>query len=451
MAAQGVSDKIAPLKLDELKGQEGQYTNDGQIFLNKIKDFLSYKNLPQEKINLVINDLEKAFIHSKLYNVKSYTNELLHSSDESPLKKIYIQVLDNILPLVKKLKNADIAGRLFNSITKWLEVPDNEKNDVVLTPRYVVDLMVALARVNKDSFVWDYATGSVAFLISSMNAMIRDCENIKSPKEKEEKIAHIKAYQLLGIEKRTDIYLLGILNMILLDDGSANLLHKDSLKEYEGNYEQGDKKGKSFPANVFLLNPPYSAEGKGFIFVDRALKRMQKGKAVVIIQENAGSGNGLPYTKNILEHSSLLASIKMPNDLFIGKSSVQTAIYMFEVGVKHDKKALVKFIDFSIDGYTRAARKKSKASVNLKDTNNAKARYEELVNIVLYGSKYLNYYKDFYIEDCINLEGKDWTYSQHRKIDTKPTLEDFKKSVSEYLAWEVSNILKQERFAQGKF
>ncbi|WP_245892593.1 HsdM family class I SAM-dependent methyltransferase [Helicobacter valdiviensis] len=451
MAAQGVADKIAPLKLDELKGQEGQYTNDGQIFLNKIKDFLSYKNLPQEKINLVINDLEKAFIHSKLYNVKSYTNELLHSSDESPLKKIYIQVLDNILPLVKKLKNADIAGRLFNSITKWLEVPDNEKNDVVLTPRYVVDLMVALARVNKDSFVWDYATGSGAFLISSMNAMIKDCENIKSPQEKEEKIAHIKAYQLLGVEKRTDIYLLGILNMILLDDGSANLLHKDSLKEYEGNYEQGDKKGKSFPATVFLLNPPYSAEGKGFIFVDRALKRMQKGKAVVIIQENAGSGNGLPYTKNILEHSSLLASIKMPNDLFVGKSSVQTAIYVFEVGVKHDKKALVKFIDFSTDGYTRAARKKSKASVNLKDTNNAKARYEELVNIVLYGAKYLNYYKDFYIEDCINLEGRDWTYSQHKKIDTKPTLEDFKKSVSEYLTWEVSNILKQEGITQGKF
>lgn len=178
---------------------------------------------------------------------------------------------------------------------------------------------------------------------------------------------------------------------------------------------------------------------------------MQKGKAVVIIQENAGSGNGLPYTKNILEHSSLISSIKMPNDLFVGKSSVQTAIYVFEVGVKHDKKALVKFIDFSIDGYTRAARKKSKASVNLKDTDNAKARYEELVNIVLYGSKYLNYYKDFYIEDSINLEGKDWTYSQHKKIDTKPTLEDFKKSVSEYLAWEVSNILKQEGFAQGKF
>ncbi|EAH4571363.1 DNA methyltransferase [Campylobacter lari] len=444
MAAQGVENLISPLKVEDLKGEQTQNSNDGQVFLNKIKSFLECKKLPQEKIGLVINDLEKAFIYSKLYSVESYINKDLISGQESPLKKIYIQVLDNILPLVKKLKTADIAGRLFNSITKWLEVPDNEKNDVVLTPRYVVDLMVALAKVDKDSYVWDYATGSGAFLISSMNAMIKDCEeNIQNPKEKELKIAHIKAYQLLGIEKRTDIYLLGILNMILLDDGSANLLHKNSL-EFEGKYEQGDRKGKDFPANVFLLNPPYSANGKGFIFVDKALRKMKNGKAVVIIQENAGSGNGLPYTKNILSHNTLLASIKMPNDLFAGKSNVQTAIYVFEVGVKHDEKKVVKFIDFSNDGYIRSARKKSRASVNLKNTDNAKERYQELKDVVLYGSKYLNYYKDFYIEDCINLEGKDWTYIQHKKIDIKPKLEDFKKSISEYLSWEISNILKNQ-------
>lgn len=169
---------------------------------------------------------------------------------------------------------------------------------------------------------------------------------------------------------------------------------------------------------------------------------MNKGRAAVIIQENAGSGNGLPYTEEILKHSTLLASIKMPSDLFAGKSSVQTAIYVFEVGKAHNVKQMVKFIDFSIDGYTRSARKKAKASSNLKDTDNAKLRYEELVNIVLYGASYLNYYKDYYIEDTITLDGKDWTYSQHKKIDTTPSLEDFKKCVSEYLAWEVSNVLK---------
>lgn len=441
MANLGVKDKVAPLELKDLNGVDSEYSNDGQIFITKIKDFLKQRGLPDEKRNVLINDLKMAFIDSKLWKIDTYKYK--NNTDESPLKKTYTLVLDNIIPLVKKLQTADIAGRLFNSITKWLKVPDNEKNDVVLTPRYVVDLMVALAKVNRDSYVWDYATGSGAFLISAMNAMIKDCESIQSPKAKDAKIAHIKAYQLLGIEKRLDIYLLGILNMILLDDGAANLLHENSLV-FNGNYEQGDKKGEVFPANVFLLNPPYSADGKGFVFVEKALKRMLSGKAVIIIQENAGSGNGLPYTQEILSHSTLLASIKMPPDLFIGKSSVQTAIYVFDIGTPHDKKHLVKFINFSNDGYKRMAKKKAKASANLRDIDNVKGRYEELINIVLYGSKYLGYYKNDYIEDTISLNGKDWTFSQHQKIDTTPRLEDFKKCVSEYLAWEVSNILKSQ-------
>lgn len=58
-------------------------------------------------------------------------------------------------------------------------------------------------------------------------------------------------YQLLGIEKLADIYMLAVLNMILMKDGSSNIIHGDSLTEFEGNYEQGEYNGKPFPANVF--------------------------------------------------------------------------------------------------------------------------------------------------------------------------------------------------------
>lgn len=104
-----------------------------------------------------------------------------------------------------------------------------------------------------------------------------------------------------------------------------------------------------FPANVFLLNPPYSTDGKGFNFVAEAFSKMQKGYGAILIQENAGSGTGLPYTKKILDHNTLVASIHMPNDLFNGKSSVQTAIYVFKVNEPHDVKKAVTFIDFSKD------------------------------------------------------------------------------------------------------
>jgi type I restriction-modification system DNA methylase subunit len=67
----------------------------------------------------------------------------------------------------------------------------------------------------------------------------------------------------------------------------------------------------------------------------------------------------LLHNKNILKHNTLIASIKMPLDLFIGKSSVQTNVYVFRIGEAHQKDDVVKFIDFSNDGYKRTDRKKT--------------------------------------------------------------------------------------------
>ena len=383
---------------------------------------------------MIINDLSRVFIYSDLWKPVN---------GESKLKSVYTSVKEDIMPIFTSAKHLDFTGKLFNVLNAWVDIPDSDKNDVVLTPRYVTELMARIAEVNMDSYVWDYAVGSAGFLISSMKMMIKDAEaRIKSPQELNKKIAEIKYNQLLGVEKRSDIYLLAVLNMILMGDGSSNIIHKDSLKEFKGTYEQGDKKDQKFPANVFLLNPPYSADGKGFIFVEKALGRMKNGKAAILIQENAGSGNGLPYTKRLLENNTLLASIHMA-DIFKGKAGVQTAIYLFDIGKKHDEKQIVKFIDFSNDGYTRQNRKKSGQDVNLKNTDHAIERYNEIVNLVLYGKSYLNYFTEKeYIEDTITLKGDDWTYNQHIKLDMVPTEEDFKRTVNDYLAWKISSIIR---------
>lgn len=435
MAAIGVPNKVSPLDIADLKGNTGKNSNDGKTVVDKISDFLSEKKIPDEKKDLIVSDLSKVFIYSDLYKP---------INGESKIKTIYKVIKNDIMPIFTSAKHLDFTGRLFNVLNEWVDIPDGDRNDVVLTPRYVCELMAKLCKVNKDSFVWDYATGSAGFLISSMKQMIKDAEqNIKSPKALDKKIADIKYHQLLGVEKRADIYMLAVLNMIMMGDGSTNILHKDSLTEFEGNYEQGDEAGKPFPANVFLLNPPYSADGKGFVFVKKALSKMNSGRAAILIQENAGSGNGLPYTKEILKNNTLVASIHM-SDIFCGKAGVQTAIYIFDIGVTHNKDNIVKFIDFSNDGYTRQNRKKSGADVNLKNTDHAIERYEEIVDIVLNRKKKTNYFDDCVVEDTINLEGKDWTYNQHRKIDTIPNEDDFRKTVAEYLSWKVSSLMKEE-------
>ena len=323
----------------------------------------------------------------------------------------------------------------------WLGFSQDKLNDVVLTPSYIGTLLVKLARVNKDSYVWDFATGSAGLLVAAMNEMLNDAKHsITSPEALTQKEIKIKSEQLLGLELLSSVYMLAILNMILMGDGSSNILNKDSLSDFDGNYGFG-KTDSKFPADAFVLNPPYSANGNGMNFVEKALSMMNKGYAAIIIQNSAGSGKAKEYNKKILEKHTLIASIKMPIDIFIGKSSVQTNIYVFKVNEKHHQEEMVKFIDFSDDGYTRTNRKK--ASNNLKDTNQAKERYEEIVNLVRFGKSKLNIFTNKeYFENTIDPKnGADW--NQTAPIDTKPTLQDFKKTVSDYLAWEVSNLLKQ--------
>ncbi len=431
IATIGIPGQVAPLEKSDLKSLTEDGNRDGDIVVRKIEAFLNHKQLPNDKKELIIRTLKNTLTTD---NINKVTN------GESQLKRVFSKIIDDLGIYYKIGLTTDFTGKLFNEMYSWLGFTQDKLNDVVLTPSYVANLLVKLARVNKDSYVWDFATGSAGLLVAAMNEMLNDAKDkIKSPDELEMKSAQIKATQLLGIEILPSVYMLAILNMILMGDGSSNILNKDSLLDFNGNYGFGNTNEK-FPANAFVLNPPYSAKGNGMIFVEKALSMMNNGYAAIIIQNSAGSGKATEYNKRILQHSSLLASIKMPNDLFIGKSSVQTNVYVFRVGEAHQTDDVVKFIDFSIDGYTRTNRKK--ASNNLIDTNNAKERYQEIVDLVRFGKSKLNYFSEIeYYEGTIDPEnGADW--NQTAPIDTKPTLNDFKKTISDYLSWEVTNVLK---------
>lgn len=433
IATLGVPGKVAALEKQELKSSTEDGNRDGDIILRKIKAFLNEKKLPQEKKELIIRTLQNTLTTDNINKVEN---------GESQLKRVFIKIVDDLGIYYKIGLSTDFTGKLFNEMYSWLGFSQDKLNDVVLTPSYVATLLARLARVNMDSYVWDFATGSAGLLVAAMNEMLNDAKRkIKSPDKLAVKAVEIKANQLLGLEILSEVYMLAILNMILMGDGSLNILNKDSLKEFNGNYGFG-KINEKFPADAFVLNPPYSAPGNGMIFVEKALSMMNRGYAAIIIQNSAGSGKASEYNKKILKHSTLIASIKMPIDIFIGKSSVQTSVYVFRVGEAHQKDDIVKFIDFSVDGYTRTNRRKS--SCNLRDTDHAKERYEEVVELVRFGKSKLNIFtENEYYEGNIDPDnGADW--NQSAPIDTRPTLEDFKKTVSDYLAWEVSNLLKNQ-------
>lgn len=428
----GIPNKISPLEKSDLKSSTEKGNTDGDIVLRKISAFLDARQIPDDKKTLILRTLENTLTAENINKVKN---------GETQLKRVFTKIIDDLGIYYKIGLTTDFTGKLFNEMYSWLGFSQDKLNDVVLTPSYVSSLLVRLSRVNKDSYVWDFATGSAGLLISAMNEMLIDAKNsISSKDELQKKELQIKAEQLLGIELLPSVYMLAILNMILMGDGSSNILNKDSLLDFDGNYGFG-KTNEKFPADAFILNPPYSAEGNGMIFVEKALNMMNKGYAAIIIQNSAGSGKAIEYNKRILEHHTLLASIKMPVDIFIGKANVQTNIYVFKVNEKHHKNEMVKFIDFSNDGYTRTSRKKS--SKNLIDSDRAKDRYKEVVNLVRFGQSQLDIFtQNEYYEGTIDPEnGSDW--NQSAPIDTKPSIEDLQTSMTDYMIFETESLLRK--------
>ena len=418
---------VVPLTDNQLTGSDNPDYNDGTIIINHINAFITTKNMDSNKKEMIQKLLFPIFKNKSLYRA---------TNGESILKILYRQVNADIIPCLESNLHLDFTGKILNSLSDWVHIENDKANDVVLTPRYVTQLMAKLARTNKDSYVWDSALGSAGFLVSAMNIMIADAKSkIKDIDALNNKIENIKKNQLLGVEILGNIYMLAVLNMILMGDGCSNIINDDSF-QYK----------TDFPANVFLLNPPYSADGKGFNFVLSAFNKMHDGYGCILIQENAGSGMGHPYTENILKNNTLLASIHMSN-IFCGKAGVQTAIYLFQVGRPHEIDDIVTFIDFSNDGYSRQNRKKSSQDVNLKNTDHAIERYQEIESIILGKKKQTNYYTEengLVVRDTINLSGDDWTYSQHKKVNSQPTEDDFKSTISDYIIWQISNVIKGE-------
>lgn len=351
-------------------------------------------------------------------------------------KQIFTYIYHNIFLSIDAMAgHLDIMGEMYSEFLKYA-LGDGKEIGIVLTPPYITKMMTTILNVNKDSKVMDLATGSAGFLISAMEMMIDDVETTygKETSAAKDKINTIKREQLLGVELNAEMFTLAATNMILRGDGSSNI--------YKGNtFNTPEQLYSNFKANRLLLNPPFSYDENGMPFIAFGLNKMEEGGlGAIIIQDSAGSGKATKTNQSILKKHTLKASIKMPVDLFQPMAGVQTSIYIFEVGKSHDYEQTVKFIDFRNDGYKRTTRA-------LQEINEPAKRYADIIKIYKAGTKAkvevswnLN---EVYIEDYITSSGADWNFDQHKIIDAKPTLEDLKKTVSDYLAWEVSNILKQ--------
>lgn len=417
----GIPDVVKPLRRADLRSRKERGQTDGDIILTKVRAFFDRKNISDAHKKILMHMLAATFLDDSINTA---------GNGESVIKKMYAKVVDLLGLYCHIGLMTDFTGKLFNEMYNWLRFSQDEMNDVVLTPPYVASLLVRLARVHKKSRVMDLATGSAGLLVAAMKEM--QCA-ADSPTSKE--------VQFLGVEINPRVWVLAMFNMMLMGDERAAIINKDAMTEWDEHI---------FPADAFVINPPYSAPGNGMGLVEKGLNMMCRGYAAVLIQSSSGNGKARQFNRRILTGHTLLASIKMPLDLFTGKASVHTHIYVFKAHEPHHKEDMVKFIDCTRDGYARSHRKKS--SNNVRNIDRATERYEELVELVRFGKQKRNIFTDNeYFEGTIDPgNGADWNQAAPRKIT--PDARDCAKVIHDFLSWNVGLIIKKSAMpAQDMF
>lgn len=429
-----IQDGLMP---EDLKGTQTESKRDGIQIINQIKEFLIARNIPADKQSLMLasfSEISKDAQRDELSPVDKEVAKRINGQASSN-KQIFTFIYHNIFLSIDAMAgHLDIMGEMYSEFLKYA-LGDGKEIGIVLTPPYVTKMMAQILNINQNSKVMDLATGSAGFLISAMELMIQDAENTygKKTTSAESQIEKIKKTQLLGVELNAEMFTLAATNMILRGDGSSNIQKGNSFNRPEELYTD-------FNANRLLLNPPFSYTENGMPFIAFGLDKMEKGGlAAIIIQDSAGSGKAVKTNQALLKKHSLIASIKMPTDLFQPMAGVQTSIYIFEAKTPHDFEKVVKFIDFRNDGYKRTSRA-------LQSISEPTQRYADMIKIFKAGSNAKLeaswQASDVYVEDFITNSGADWNFDQHIKIDTKPTFDDFRKTVADYLSWEVDQLIK---------
>lgn len=423
---------------DNLQGKQVKDKHDGELVVTHISNFLESRGIEKNKRDLMISSFKEISKDSQRDEKTGLDKEVAKLIDgpASVTKQIFTFIYEYIFKAIDGLGgHIDIMGEMYSEFLKYA-LGDGKEIGIVLTPPYVTKMMSQILAIKKDNKVMDLATGSAGFLISAMELMIEDANASfgKATTAANNAIDTLKKNNLLGVELNAEMFTLAATNMILRGDGSSRIEKGSAFNRPESLFE-------NFKADRLLLNPPFSYDENGLPFLEHGLDKMEKGGlGAIIIQDSAGSGKATKTAQSILKKHTMLASIKMPVDLFVPMAGVQTSIYIFEAKTPHDVERPVKFIDFRNDGYKRAKR-------GISEVDSPVQRYQDIIKIYKAGSR-AKVDADWdldaaYIEDFISLKGNDWNFEQHQIIDTKPTLEDFKKTVADYLSWEVTQLLQQ--------
>lgn len=383
---------------------------------------------------------DKLLSQFSIFKTDTHINNVNNELGMTPLKYFSDFLWDNIYQDIRFTNSHhDYLGNFYSEFMSY-SGGDGQGLGIVLTPSHITQLFCELADLGVDDVVFDPCCGTGGFLIAAMHEMLSMTDENDKVKQRE-----IRQHQLHGIELQDYMFTIATTNMILRGDGKSNLKNQDFLNQNISKIQS------EIMPTVGMINPPYSMakrtkdrEQYEINFISRMLDGLvEGGRGIAIVPQSTLTGKTKvekEIKRDILKKHTLEGVITLNKETFYNVG-VNPVIVMFTAGLKHDKNHKSKFIDFSNDGYRVAKH------VGLLETSKAKDRKELLLNV---WNNELEATNEFCIETTIDPDD-EWLHSFYYFNDEIPTNEEFEKTISDYLSFQIDMVLhgREYLFEEG--
>ncbi|MCR2065839.1 HsdM family class I SAM-dependent methyltransferase [Campylobacter helveticus] len=299
--------------------------------LENFKD-LDFSNLKER----IIQILEKSYskeqrTNEKLAIIKEQYQKI--TCDKENDQVAMSDFIDNVVKISHFIDSDDWNGEdvmmiFFNEFNRYL--PKKPDYGQVFTPQHIVSLMYRITNTTHKDRVLDAACGSGAFLITAMGEMISEVGG----RENEKDVLRICNEQLFGVEISKDLFTLACANMLIHKDGKTNLIQADSRDKEVCEWIKGKNITK------VLMNPPYENKYGVYEIVENVLDNVSEGAMCAFLLPNTKLEVGAKRARKWLKKHSLLKIIKLPSEIFAGKASSDTSIFLFKAHEPQNDKEI---------------------------------------------------------------------------------------------------------------
>lgn len=272
--------------------------------------------------------------------------------DRSLIRKVFqhhimrLRYPHTITQLTRRLASLALAGATYDVLGRAFEfviqkLGQQEQYGQYFTPRHIVDLMVKMMDPEIGEKVYDPGAGTGGFLVWSYEHVIKKIEErFANAVEQEFKIRELR-HNLYGVEKAPDVFKLGIMNLILHGDSSANFEEGDSLSAPAQDAHRNRY-------DVVLTNPPFGPlpydpsgvfEYPARLFEAAFLQHMMNalkpgGRCATVMKEGLLFSNS-PHSlvnirRRLVDEFNVIAVVSLPSGVFLPYTGSKTSILVFQ-------------------------------------------------------------------------------------------------------------------------